>query len=656
MSQAPFGYLRREARRRGSIIARATRWHRPAAPPFLLAAGVAQAAQAAQLFYDYRSYRWVVPLEPGDVHPWNSRSRHRELAEARDGGRRRLARVHRRRASDQDLESFLATGQAGQRRLLLLGGEAAALLLAFVVLAASGLRRDAEASRRRLTWLGATRPRSRSSRVPRRQRSPRPGPRSGGSPGSFPRWRSRSLRIAERGDRRASVLSGAGLAVAVSLVVATAAILLASVWSPPRSARRLRFTALDFAAVGRGGRGRRRVRPRSDRHEQPGRRQGDGSRAAPPPRPRRLHRRRPRRPRRRLRLDGCSSEQDAAGRSRSGSRHSRSRATRAGRRSPSRSSSSASASRVFAAVYRSTLTQGQHDQAAYAVPAAAIVSEDNAKLVRVLQAAPLSQYQRYGPAAQVIRLSGNVPAGAGFTLLGMPSGTVADVGGWRSGFSSLSRPELAQPDRARGARAAAHRAAPGGTADAPAGRERPRPRPRRNRDEGWGLPLRAAARQPARRATARLLLRRHRPRPRARGGHGRRGASARKPDAEPAAASGQRPRRSRSTSARGRAAASSARLAARLGAAAVPRHVRSPARVPDPPAARPRGGAGGRVTGDRRRSRPRPNASAPDRRNTSPHARRRHRQPLPLRRRRLRSRRPADARDRHERRPSRDAR
>ncbi len=60
-------------------------------------------------------------------------------------------------APQQDLQEFRATGQAGQRRLLLLGGEAAALLLAFVILAASGLRRDAEASRRRLTWLGATR-------------------------------------------------------------------------------------------------------------------------------------------------------------------------------------------------------------------------------------------------------------------------------------------------------------------------------------------------------------------------------------------------------------------------------------------------------------------------------------------------------------------
>ena len=46
-----------------------------------------------------------------------------------------------------------------------------------------------------------------------------------------------------------SVLSGAGLAVAVALVVATAAILLASVWSPRVQLGGLRFTALDFAAA-----------------------------------------------------------------------------------------------------------------------------------------------------------------------------------------------------------------------------------------------------------------------------------------------------------------------------------------------------------------------------------------------------------------------
>ena len=99
---------------------------------------------------------------------------------------------------------------------------------------------------------------------------------------------------------------------------------------------------------------------------------------------------------------------------------------------------------LFAAVYRSTLTQGQRDQAAYAVPSAAIVSEDTAKLVRVNQAAPFDTYQRYGPAAQVIRLAGNVPAGAGFTLLALPAKSMETIGGWRSSFSARSRAELAR--------------------------------------------------------------------------------------------------------------------------------------------------------------------------------------------------------------------
>ena len=63
---------------------------------------------------------------------------------------------------------------------------------------------------------------------------------------------------------------------------------------------------LHRARLRRGGcgrRGRRRVRARSDRHRQPGRRTRNGSRPAPPPRARRLHRRRPGGARRRLRLE-----------------------------------------------------------------------------------------------------------------------------------------------------------------------------------------------------------------------------------------------------------------------------------------------------------------------------------------------------------------
>ena len=52
-SRAPFGYLVGNETA-SAVIARAERWHRPAAPPFLLAEGVAEAAALPQLDYDYQ--------------------------------------------------------------------------------------------------------------------------------------------------------------------------------------------------------------------------------------------------------------------------------------------------------------------------------------------------------------------------------------------------------------------------------------------------------------------------------------------------------------------------------------------------------------------------------------------------------------------------
>ena len=136
---------------------------------------------------------------------------------------------------------------------------------------------------------------------------------------------------------------------------------------------------------------------------------------------------------------------------------------------------------LFAAVYRSTLTQGQRDQAAYAVPSAAIVSEDTAKLVRVNQAAPFDTYQRYGPAAQVIRLAEDVPAGAGFSCSRSPPSP------WRpsEGGARASRPGRGPSSRGESHPPAGRtpfRPARAGEADAPADGERARARAGCDRD------------------------------------------------------------------------------------------------------------------------------------------------------------------------------
>src|SRR5215208_3450295 len=92
---------------------------------------------------------------------------------------------------------------------------------------------------------------------------------------------------------------------------------------------------------------------------------------------------------------------------------------------------------LFAATYRSTLARGQLEEAAYAVPAPYVLTEDLSQLVPVLRAAPRE------PATKVLRLSGNVPSGVAFTALGVPARSLPTIGGWRDDFSRTALPELA---------------------------------------------------------------------------------------------------------------------------------------------------------------------------------------------------------------------
>ena len=79
---------------------------------------------------------------------------------------------------------------------------------------------------------------------------------------------------------------------------------------------------------------------------------------------------------------------------------------------------------LFAVAYRSTLLRGQHDEAAYAVPASFVLTEDLTQLIPVLHGAAQSSY----PVAptRVLRLTGNVPSGATFGFLGIPADRLAD--------------------------------------------------------------------------------------------------------------------------------------------------------------------------------------------------------------------------------------
>jgi hypothetical protein len=94
---------------------------------------------------------------------------------------------------------------------------------------------------------------------------------------------------------------------------------------------------------------------------------------------------------------------------------------------------------LFAVAYRSTLVEGQRDEASFAVPAPYVLTEDYSQLVPVLHGA-----QRVHGATPVVRLSGNVPSAATFGFLALPRQTIARIGGWRSDFASASPAELAR--------------------------------------------------------------------------------------------------------------------------------------------------------------------------------------------------------------------
>ena len=83
---------------------------------------------------------------------------------------------------------------------------------------------------------------------------------------------------------------------------------------------------------------------------------------------------------------------------------------------------------VLAEAYRSTLRDGERDQAAYAVPADVVVREDLRALVPVLRAAPLRRYESLPgveaahPVVRATASAGPAAAVSGVTVLGVPRG------------------------------------------------------------------------------------------------------------------------------------------------------------------------------------------------------------------------------------------
>ena len=418
-----------------SIISSSLRYHTAATPPLLLAEGVAGLTAADVFGPTYRSYAWTAPLGPHEVHPWTIDrfaervQRTRSHVEAESLAFDLTAPVDELRAAD-------STGRVAGRRLLLIGGEAAALLLAFAVLAATGLRRDAEAEWRRLTWYGARRWQlvlvSAAEVVAVALVGAAIGWAVGTGIGAF---------VAGRADVPAgailahSTLAGRGFVFAAAIAVAASLVVLLSLRAGAARLGALTVTPVDAAAAGALvavvialARGAANASTLANE-------QGTGAVLLVLPA-----------------LIAFVAAVVAArvlapglavlGRwGRRGAAPVRLAALSLARH-PGRAVVAVAflvvslGLALFAEAYRATLVRGQNDQASFAAPVDDIVGEDLTKLIPVFQTAPLPRFAAAVPGTRafaVVRQSGNVrrlEGTEGVTVLGVPASQLTTLR-WR---------------------------------------------------------------------------------------------------------------------------------------------------------------------------------------------------------------------------------
>ena len=422
------------------MVARAVRYHTPQPSPVVIANGVAALSGTPELQTFYRAYGWFLPVGNGEVHPWAVGSFSRKVDRLTNALEARTDQLQ----VDAPTGAFAAAAASSDvaaRRLLLLGGEGGALLLAFTILAAAALRRDVADARRRLTWFGARRFQVELFTLAESAAIATAGTLVGWVAGGG----IAALIAARAGSPAGQVvthglLSGSGIAAAVLVAVAAGLLLYLTVRAPAVQLGRLALTPLDMAALGAiavvlVGWARGSVSARQLTGGGGGtsaflllvpalivfagaivaarvlaptlRALGRGGRRGPIA----------------LRLAAASLA-----------------------RNPGHAAIAATflvaslGLALFAVAYRSTLIRGQHDEASYAVPAPYVLTEDYQQLVPVPHGA---QHLR-APSTPILRLSGNIPAGATFGFLALPAKALPGVGGWRSDFASTPRAVLAR--------------------------------------------------------------------------------------------------------------------------------------------------------------------------------------------------------------------
>ena len=421
-------------------VAQAVNYHTPQPSPIVIANGVEGMSDNQELATFGRAYAWFVPVGGGDVHPWAVGAFSRKVARltAQVGASSDAFAVS---APTEQLGAAATTARTAARRLLLLGGDGGALLLAFTILAAAALRRDVTDARRRLILHGAGRWQvelfTLAEALALAAVSTVVGWLAGGAVAAA---------VASRAGSPAgqvvshALLSGGGIATAAGVAIAAALLLYTAVRAPSVPLGRFALTPLDLAALGavcvvlagwaRGSIGT-------------GALGGGGTGAflllvpalivfAAAVVAARL----------------LAPVLAAAGRAGRRGPVSLRLATTSLARSPGHAAIAATflvasfGLALFAVAYRSTLQRGERDEAAYAVPASFVLSEDLSQLVPALHGAPLGAYP--APPLPAVRLSGNVPAGATFSFLALPARDVARVGGWRADFATRPLRSLAR--------------------------------------------------------------------------------------------------------------------------------------------------------------------------------------------------------------------
>jgi hypothetical protein len=434
-SSLPFGtLLTREST--SSLVRSARAYHAPPSPPFLLAEGVNGTAVLPALAFQYRSYAWAAGVYPNRVHPWNAGGFGASVERARSELSASSSQFDVTAPTDA-VAMALSDSNVSGRRLLLIGGEAAALLLAFTVLAATRLRRDADATWRRLTWFGARTWQLTVLSAAEAIAIALAGTLVGWTVGCLAVVPiAHKLRLDGITVLSHSALAPSGIATAAgaALVATLVLVVVLRIRPTPIVFDTLAVGALGaiVLAIGRGSADAQSLASG-----------GTGTVL--------------------ILLPGLIAFVAAvltarllAPALRFGERRGRRApvAFRLAALSLARNPGYAAVAvtflvvslgfALFAQAYRETLAEGQRDEANFAVPVDAIAKEDLSSLVPVLHAAPLADFERLGRAAPVLRLSGGLAhVDAPFTLVGLPPDELTHLR-WRADNASVPPRALAR--------------------------------------------------------------------------------------------------------------------------------------------------------------------------------------------------------------------